>query len=158
MNPGQYFHAGFKEGVINSLRSSAVDNNSVDKVQFFVNCDGASTSDNSPSVLWPILGRIINVTSSPFEIGIYHGPGKPSDFNQYLQQFTEEANFLIDNGLEYEGKIIAVEIHCFTCDAPALAAIKFIIQLGGYNSFTKCETKGCYVSNASGRGGRITFP
>jgi hypothetical protein len=76
-------------------------------------------SDSSPSVMWPILGPLMNVTSSPFEIGAYDGPGKPNDFNQFLKMFTDEANYLMENGLDHNGKIIPVELHCFTCDAPA---------------------------------------
>ena len=159
MSPGKYFHAGLKEGIINALENSGVNIDSLDKVQVFLNVDGASMSDSSPSHLWFILGRFINVVnSSPFEIGLYHGPGKPNNFNEFLRQFTEEANQLIDHGFEYHDKTITVELHCFTCDAPALANIKFIKQHGAYSSCTKCTTEGFWVDNTNGGGGRVTFP
>lgn len=158
MAPGKYFHAGFKDGIIDALENSSVDINSLSKLKVFINTDGTSVSDSNVSELWPILGRLLNVESTPFEIGLYHGPGKPTDFNDFLRRFVEEANSLLENGIEYNGKTIRVEIHCFSCDALALSGIKFIIQHGGYHSRTKCETEGVYVNNASGRGGRVTFP
>lgn len=91
MSPGKYFHAGLKEGIINALENSGVNIDSLDKVKDFLNVDSASMSDSSPSHLWFILGRFINVVNfSPFEIGLYHGPGKPNNFNEFLRQFTEK--------------------------------------------------------------------
>jgi len=158
MEPGQYFHAGFRAGLIGALEAANVDVNSLSAAEVFINIDGASLSDSSPSDMWFILARMCNIDSQPFEIGLYHGKTKPSNFNDFLREFVLEANQLVENGLEFKGKIIRVEIHCFTCDAPALASIKFIKQHGGFCACTKCEVNGLFVHNAIGRGGRVTYP
>ena len=72
MEPGQYFHAGFRAGLIGALEAANVDVNPFSAAQVFINIDSASLSDSSPSDMWFLLGRMFNVDSQPFKIGLYH--------------------------------------------------------------------------------------
>lgn len=93
----------------------------------------------------------------PFEIGFYHGQSKPDDANSYLNHFPIEIACLIENGFDYKGHHVKIEICGFCCDAPALSFIKCVKQCGSYNCCMKCETEGEYVYNYEGRGGRVTY-
>jgi len=157
MKPGKYFHAGLKEGIIESLDNMQL---MPDAVSIFVNVDGVPLSESSRSDFWPILGRLYLPTEGkPFEIGIYHGRGKPENFNGFLQRFVDEANDVISNGLPYKGKTISVSISAFVCDLPALASIKYITSFSGYHSCIKCVTQGTYITNRGNKsGGRVTYP
>ena len=48
--------------------------------------------------------------SEPFVIGVYHGVGKPTDSNVFLQELVRDANDLFDAGFDFEGKRLRVVI------------------------------------------------
>lgn len=160
MNPGKYFHLGLPEGLAESLELDQINPSTIREVGIFVNVDGVPVSKSSRSDFWPILGRICSPFSGrPFEIGVYHGVGKPDNFNSFLKRFVDEANHLITNGFYFKGKKILFKIVAFTCDLPALASVKFIKSHSGHFGCTKCVTKGTYIRNEGNKnGGRVTFP
>lgn len=53
--------------------------------------------------------------------GIYHGPGKPGDVNQFLYAFKEEIADLGRRGIQYKGKTVYISTSGISCDAPATA-------------------------------------
>ena len=121
-----------------------------------VSTDGTSLSGSSKSQLWPILGRLADYPSNPFEIAVYNGSAKPSNFNEFLARFTEEAHHLTTNGFTFRGKKLSFEILCFTGDSLALSTLLKLHT--AYHSCMTCETEGVYIFNTDRRGGRMTFP
>ncbi|XP_074106397.1 uncharacterized protein LOC141532116 [Cotesia typhae] len=75
--PGEYFHYGLKEGLIDQLK--IVDIKQITDIQISIHIDGLPISKSSKRQLYPILGEIFPKVSVPFVIGIYHGLNKPND-------------------------------------------------------------------------------
>ncbi|KZR95653.1 Uncharacterized protein APZ42_010497, partial [Daphnia magna] len=98
-----------------------------------------------------------------FVVGLYHGPGKPKDVNQYLADFRDEIVKLKSSGFDFQGKTILVSVVGMTWDAPATS---FILNIKSHNSFyacRKCTCKGNWSAsvtkaNKAKSGGRVTFP
>lgn len=71
--------------------------------------DGLPLSDSSSSQVYPILCLVSNIDtllpSNIFCVGIYHGYDKPSDLNDFLEEFVNEAVKLTLNGI-YIKKLI----------------------------------------------------
>lgn len=79
---------------------------------------------SSQKSLWPILAKIVNVQSiDVFLIGCYLGNKKPNDVDSYLHDFMYELAQLKENGLDFNGKNISVEVRGFICDTPARAFV-----------------------------------
>ncbi len=95
--------------------------------------------------------------------GIYHGPGKPGDVNQFLYAIKEEFADLCRRGIQYKGKTVYITISGISCDAPATA---FLLNIKNHNAFhacRKCTTRGTWSANISTRtnsksGGRVVYP
>lgn len=73
----------------------------------------------------------------PMPIGIFLGKTKPTDINEYLTPFVNEAIPLLQNGFSVNGHIISIKIRCFICDSPARAFVKGkVYSLKKINTFT----------------------
>lgn len=59
----------------------------------------------------------------PFVIAIWCGEGKPP-VNEYLREFVDELNSLLETNITINGHHIKIKIKCFICDTPARAFIK----------------------------------
>lgn len=116
-----------------------------------IGIDGLPLNNSSNSQLWPILGSIIP-SSTVFLIGAYHGYTKPSDANDYLQDFVNEINSVIVNGVNFKNKTLDVELRCIICDARAKSYITKTKGHTGYSSCTKCIQEGEYCER------RMCFP
>lgn len=108
-------------------------------------------SRSNSNQLWPILGRIMP-RGKIFLIACYFGQTKPADANEFLQQFVEDINVLINNGVTYNETIFPVPIHSIICDAPAKSFITLTKRHTGYFSYPKCKIEGEFIAN------RICFP
>lgn len=71
--------------------------------------DGLPLFKTSPGPFWPILAYICPKNDA-FPIGIYYGKEKPLDSNSFLKYFVEEANNVINNGIEIDNKVFKVKI------------------------------------------------
>ena len=74
-------------------------------------------------------------------IGLYAGPSKPANFNDFLRPFVLEMIDLIENGFDYQGLIIKISLIGFVCDAPARALIKAIKSHTGYCACERCTVE-----------------
>lgn len=101
--------------------------------------------------LWPTLGRLVDVNSSPFIVGIFCGPCKPASVEEYLQNFIVEAKVLATDGFEIGGQSLIANISCYICNAPARAYLKQIKTHTGYYGCERCVQKGIHME------GRMTF-
>jgi len=122
------------------------------EIQLQINIDGLPLFRSSNIQLWPILCLLKHVTNSPFPIGIFCGTSKPDPLDIYLKDFINELEFLIQGGIEINGKKYKVVLHNFVCDAPARAYLKCVKSHTGYSACDKCTEYGEYVN------GRIIFP
>jgi len=87
-----------------------------------------------------------------FIIGAYYGKSKPSDCNEYMQDFVDELCTLINVGIVVNNVHIKVLLKAIICDAPAKS---YILNFRGHtakNSCLRCSTIGQYENN------RVYFP
>lgn len=90
--------------------------------------------------------------STVFPVGLYYGNLKPSDSNDYLHDFVNEARELLTSGIDFNGFNVKVSINVFCCDSPAKAFILKIKSHSGFSSCIKCYIEGEYKNN------RVCFP
>ena len=75
--------------------------------------------------LWPILIRFSSFKPAP--AALYCGYKKP-DIAEYLVEFVDEMEKLHSEPLVVNGSSYELSIYTFTCDAPARALLKGIVQ------------------------------
>lgn len=119
VEPGEYWHNGIIEPLKKILNTEAVT-----KITLNINIDGLPIFNSSKKEFWPILCNVHEINRAPFVIGLYYGEQKPKDLNSYLEDFINEIQVLLKDGLTIREKIITVAIRCFICDSPARAYIK----------------------------------
>uniref|UniRef100_A0A6P7GDN4 Uncharacterized protein LOC114341007 n=1 Tax=Diabrotica virgifera virgifera TaxID=50390 RepID=A0A6P7GDN4_DIAVI len=85
-------------------------------------------------------------------IGIYHGYEKPAEANIFLDSFVSSLIYLINNGIEIDGRTFSIKINSIVCDVPAKAFITYTKGHSGYASCSKCTIEGEFINN------RICFP
>lgn len=121
MGKGQYWHYGLK----NCLSNQFSDLNQSLEVQLTFNVDGLPLHRSSKKEFWPILCNIHNMPRiQPMVIGIYCGEGKPPTADVLLNDFVDEMDYCLKNGININGFELAVKIRCFVCDTPARAFMK----------------------------------
>ena len=146
---GEYVHFGILNGM--KRFEIAIVALGINVIEYHINIDGLPLFRSSGTQLWPILGRIVGV-SSPFMIGAFCGSSKPPDVSQFLSCFIEEAKALKSSGFTLKGISFTAQPACFICDAPARALIKQTKSHTGYYACDRCVEKGEYIQ------GRVTFP
>lgn len=150
INPGKYYHFGLENGLINMLKKVNV-SNIPDVINVAINIDGLPLSDSSQSQVYPILCLLTNVDIllplNIFCIGIYHGYDKPSDFNELLEDFVNEAVNLTLNGIHISAKNFSFKISMLLFDAVAKASVLQIKGHSGYSSCSKCMQEGEYLDH-----------
>lgn len=133
VNPGLYFHFGLKKQVL-KLGDMLSD---IEIIEVDIGIDGLPLFKSSLIGLWPILGKIINLTvECVFPIGIYCGNKKPLCINSFLHDLINDLKDLFSNGILYKNRVIQFKIRAFICDAPARA---FVTGCVGHNAFHGCS-------------------
>jgi hypothetical protein len=146
--PGHYFHFGIENGIKIALKQTYLTIDNIDNLLLMVNMDGLSLTNSSRSEFWPILCDVVSLPGSKiFNIGTFHGTGKPDSSALYLRDFIAELVQLVTNGYLHEGKILPVRLHALVCDVPAKALITEVIGHAGYESCYKCEIRGERIDN-----------
>lgn len=157
--PGHYHHFGFTNGILWSLARIGSKTTYSRKLSIQINVDGIPLVKSSKSEFWPILGLISNVQGAqPFSIGIFHGPSKPRDVNEYLKDFVEEAEALEKNGLTVKNCKLQILLSAFICDAPARAFVTCVKHHTGFFACPKCVTKGVYFRPHKSKKGSVVYP
>lgn len=136
ISPGQYIDFCWSDHIRNYI---AANPNQVARLQ--VNIDGIPVYKSSNKSLWPILGNIEG-TGAVFCIGIFHGPGKPNNVNDYLESFVCKFN-----ELQTELGVDKVLLSALVCDAPARSFVSGIKNHTGYSCCAKCVARGSYKEN-----------
>jgi hypothetical protein len=145
---GQYYHFGLLEG-IRSIISSC--KNNINHIKISVNIGGLPLSKSSQQQFWPILGSITG-SKQVFIIGIYYGRQKPSDSNEYLAQFVQDAKIICEEEITFNDTNISCTLDSIICDAPAKLFVLKVKGHNGYSSCTKCITEGSFIN------GKMCFP
>ncbi|KAF9806450.1 hypothetical protein SFRURICE_001245 [Spodoptera frugiperda] len=125
---GEYWHNGLTVPLKNLLEHWT---NFPTEVTLNFNFDGLPIFKSSNKEFWPILCSVFERPDvEPIVIGIYFGIGKPNPIEQYLEDFVNEMEYLIKNGL-YIGQAknkVSIRLRCFICDSPARAYIKELLH------------------------------
>ena len=135
-----FCYFGIKNGIIDKI--SSVDSNTI---TFQINIDDLLLFKRWKTELWPFLGMIekfcdrMQINRHLFIIGVYCGNKKPTDLDQYLNDFVTEAVGLPTNGIIHGGRHYNVKISSFVCDMPAKTYIKATKRRGGYHGCDRCE-------------------
>lgn len=149
---GHYVHFGLVSGLERSIvmHSKFIKTN---KIKLNINIDGLPMSKRSGSQFWPIMASIegIDIYTSPFLIGVYHGMYKPNDANDFLHSFVNEFILLSENGIIVCNKKYKVIINAILCDAPARS---FITYTKGHTRYFSCSS----VYKKETLHNRVTFP
>lgn len=113
------------------------------------NVEGIPVAKSSNKQCWPIVCKphFKEYSVSPFPVAIYFGNTKPS----WIEQFIEEFNHLIENGLRYNEVVYGVSVLCFTCDAPPRSFHKNVTSHNACGACERCIEKGVYYNK------RITY-
>jgi len=107
-------------------------------VKITINVDGLPLSKSPSQQFWPILGSVFPY-DNVLVIGLYHGYEKPTNANDFLKQFVDEAKDMCENGININGRNINCRLEALICDAPAKAFVLCVKGHCGYSSCTKKE-------------------
>lgn len=140
---GQYYHFGLKEGILSIISSVS---QHIKDIKISVNIDGLPLFKSSQRQFWPILGSI-SESKKIFIIGLYYGTQKPTNSNEFLAKFVDEAKILHEEGIIINNTNGPCKLHSIICDAPAKAFVLQIEGHNGYSSCTKCIIEGSYINN-----------
>lgn len=116
MGLGHFSHYGLEKALIDQL--STFDTSIISSDIFInINTDSFPISKSSKSELWPILGQIQHpsIKFQPFIISAYHGPGKPSPLEQFLDSFLIEYVHLNTNRFYFNNRQFKVHVRAI-CD------------------------------------------
>lgn len=77
-----------------------------DRIEILINIDGLPIYRNSDFQFWPVLMKIHHeqYISKPGAVALFCGDSKPNSMEEFLEDFVEEVNKLILNGLTILGK------------------------------------------------------
>lgn len=108
-----------------------------DKIKLNINIDGLPICKSSDSQFWPIMASIegIDVYTSPFIVGVYHGMCKPNNANDFLTDFVNDFLLLSQNSIIICNKKYSVSFNAILCDAPVRS---FITQTKGHTRYFAC--------------------
>lgn len=146
---GEYFHFGLQNSLTDFFESLSQEQRSkITTVFLKVNCDGIPLFKSSAKQFWPLLLQFctdheMTKASDPYPVGVFLGESKPSNLNDYLKEFIEEA-ILLKDGFHHKNANYLISIHCFICDAPARQFLKCITSHTGYSSCERCIQTGIY--------------
>ena len=126
---GDYVYLGLLNGIrrILSENQAAIPD---EKINLIVNVDGVPLYKSSGAQFWPILCRFH--TLPPSIVAIYYGNKKPSSVEDFVLDFFTEYRNLRNDGVEFGGVKLSIEIFSFVCDAPARQFLKSIKGHNGY--------------------------
>ena len=144
---GEFVYFGIKEGLHRCINPSLHEDR---KIFLKFNIDGMSLFKSGKKQFWPILCQIhcnINNLYKPFVVAIYSGDTKPQNINEYMSQFVDELNELLNQQFVVNDVPYVIIIKCFVCDTPARAFCKLSKGHGGYEACERCVIKGERVKN-----------
>lgn len=145
--PGSYVHFGLIKGLIykqKEINYKKLHELTEGIILLELNWDGGEAAKSSKSTIWPIQAKIVDVSMLPMFVGLYHGPQKPVNFDEYLMPLIEELrpyivdkkNFII-NGLSF-----SLKIRRCILDNPAKCATFGLWASNSKNGCSRCFVVG----------------
>lgn len=136
-----YVYFGLEGSLLNVINPDLHKNNQID-LQF--NVDSMSLFKSSNVQFWPILVKVFDEFDSyqPFVLGILQSEGKPDNAEQFLNEFVNDMNKLLESGLNMNERKFEIHIKCFVCDTPARSFLKCTKGHGGYFACERCVVEG----------------
>ena len=110
-------------------------------IKIDVNMDGLPLSKSSSMKFWPILGKLVHTSNSPFVIAKYLGKSDPVA-DTYLHDFVRELIHLQREGFKFDNLVYPFRTRNFILDAPARSLVKACVNHGGYGACEKCTVFG----------------
>ncbi|XP_074096748.1 uncharacterized protein LOC141525944 isoform X2 [Cotesia typhae] len=147
--PGEYLHIGL-EFKLQSMLSQVPIESIPNKLIIDFSTDGADLNKNVH--IWPIQIRIVNLpcNRNPQHVGIYQGPSKPNNFEEFFKDFIDESESIIEKGgINYNNKLIPIRFRCFIGDAPARASVLGHVSHIAKNPCSKCKVEGIIYKRSS---------
>lgn len=146
---GEYYHFGVEYAIIELIKD-AQDSRIVytNNVNLLVNIDGAPLHNSTDKGIWPIQISS-NLTKTVYAVGIFYGPSKPKNTDQFLRLFVDEIKHLINGNLNFHDEIFTIRISAFVCDAPAKSMALNTKGHAGYDSCPTCKIKGIRIDNVT---------
>ena len=141
VHPGIYAHCGIRKGVENILNNTTMVPLKL-KLDIFKN--------SSESSCWVITGRICELNSEVFLIGIYLGKTQPTDSSEYLRMYVDLYK-LLKNDYIYNSRTIELSERLYICDSPGRSDILGVRQHNARNGCNKCMVEGRHID------GRMIF-
>lgn len=143
IHPGSYIHIGVSKSLYRLL-SEAWPIKSINiLMQFFI--DGLSIARSTKDGFWIIMVNIRKASKQrliPKVIGVYYGKKQVGDFNDFLWPFVQEVNYILENGIVFNGIVFKPKILNFVLDAPARCKCKAVKSVTGYFGCDVCTTEG----------------
>lgn len=148
VTPGTYFHIGVENNLMKIVDVIKTDN--IKEIILDIGIDGLPVFKSSNRGLWPILGRIVNMSQiNVFLIGCYVGEKKPNDVDLYLHDLIYDIKNINENGFFVDGCKTKVSIRSFVCDTPARSYVCGIKGHNAINGCSKCDQKGVRIANVT---------
>lgn len=157
---GEYHYFGLERAAVAILRDYSRERKEVKELKLTFNIDGLPISHSGTEGFWLISCSEQN-SKKVYLVAAFYGPKKPSDANEFIEEFVRELTALCNNGLRE--KQVLISCSALICDAPAKSFILYLKGHTGYNSCSKCLIKGEYISRKSKRNGKerngtVCFP
>jgi hypothetical protein len=145
VSPGVYFHFPVVNGLRDALAQTSSNLDQIDVLKLHVGIDGVKLADSSDMEFWPIVAQVANLEGTKvFPIGVYQGPKKPENVNEYLSDFVKDCVDLKNDGVIFNGKHFKVELDAIICDTPAKAYVAQVLGHAGKLSCFRCNISGFY--------------
>lgn len=118
MDPGHFCYFGLKKMLTHILVKHANEISPDHCCQLQFGIDGIPLTRSSTSSFWPILVKIKQFPDV-LPVGVYHGHTKPPNVHIFMEDFVQELQTLLIDGLICENKNIKFVVSAFIMDAPA---------------------------------------
>ncbi|XP_055678047.1 uncharacterized protein LOC129786828 [Lutzomyia longipalpis] len=138
--PGEYLHFGIQDFLLSFPDESYIA--SLSTISLDVHIDEAPLFGNR---LWAIQGAFPKQNQfSPFLIGAYVGKENPESRDEFLSEFIDECNLLMEQGIicTKDGLRKPFQINLFCADSLARAFVTATQYPTGYHSCFKCDQIG----------------
>ena len=113
----------------------------IQSLDISLNIDGLPLFRSTRTTVWPILCALHLNPVSVFPITLTLGKSKPNDL-EFIEDTIQCVSALLQHGLEFDNRLLQVNLRCVVCDAPARAMVKSIKQYSGYYGCERCTQKG----------------
>ncbi|XP_053667904.1 uncharacterized protein LOC128718284 [Anopheles marshallii] len=140
---GQLWYCGFEKCLINYF---CVNKCPTNKLSWSVSIDGLPLHNSSSMQFWPILFTVQELPQAPImTAGIFCGPTKPTNLEQYLRPKFEELNWLFTSGITIRRQHVTVKLRVIVADTLARSFIKGVVSHNSYERCLKCTVKDTYI-------------